>query len=464
MPSTSTTAHNAKGNLASKAGVSYTYADTAHKHAVTALSNGNTYTYDANGNQVTRTVGSVTHTLTYDAENRLTKVMNGATTIATFVYDGDGQRVKSTLNGVTTSFVGNYYEKTGKNSTKYYYAGTARVAMRNTSVKYLFGDQLGSTSVTTSSSGAIGSQERYKPFGEMYYTSGTLPTRYTFTGQYSYANTTSEIGLMYYGARFYDPALGRFASADTIIPGAGNPMAWDRYAYTLNNPVKYTDPSGHWAKPGEKQLWTDADVYSPPFQFSRLPVDTNDITWIQWYGGTESAYQDHENTIAGKPNYNYDGYCQGYHCGLDMGAKWGTPVYAGVNGTVLVTGKRNGGYFVVVRYGDYEVSYEALDGNFYVDERDPVKPDTKIAGVGNHQSNPNGGNTHLHMEVRYSSSGHNDWKDRITNPLLFMNMVLYQELMSKVDISPYDNVHFHTEEQDPLKQHAPIVRGGAVLW
>ncbi len=211
----------------------------------------------------------MTHTLTYDGENRLTKVMNGATTIATFVYDGDGQRVKSTLNGVTTTFVGNYYEKTGTSITKYYYMGTARVAMRNTSVKYLFGDQLGSTSVTTSSSGVIGSQARYKPFGEMYYTSGTLPTRYTFTGQYSYANTTSEIGLMYYGARFYDPALGRFASADTIIPGAGNPMAWDRYAYTLNNPVKYTDPSGHGAycgddydpaclSPQERNFWAEA--------------------------------------------------------------------------------------------------------------------------------------------------------------------------------------------------------------
>ncbi len=69
-----------------------------------------TSTHYANGNQapnrvgMTRKVGGVTHTLTYDAENRLTKVMNGSTTIASFVYDGDGQRVKSTLNGVTTTF------------------------------------------------------------------------------------------------------------------------------------------------------------------------------------------------------------------------------------------------------------------------------------------------------------------------------------------------------------------------
>ena len=39
--------------------------------------------------------------------------------------------------------------------------------------------------------------------------------------------------------------MGRFAQADSIIPGAGNSSAWDRYAYTLNNPLRYTDPSGH---------------------------------------------------------------------------------------------------------------------------------------------------------------------------------------------------------------------------
>jgi RHS repeat-associated protein len=61
---------------------------------------------------------------------------------------------------------------------------------------------------------------------------GSTTTKYTYTGQYSYATgVANEFGLMYYGARFYDPTLGRFAQADTIIPGAGNPGAWDRYAY-----------------------------------------------------------------------------------------------------------------------------------------------------------------------------------------------------------------------------------------
>jgi len=50
-------------------------------------------------------------------------------------------------------------------------------------------------------------------------------------------------GLMFYNARWYDPALGRFAQADSIVPGGVQGL--DRYAYGLNNPSRYTDPSGH---------------------------------------------------------------------------------------------------------------------------------------------------------------------------------------------------------------------------
>ena len=200
----------------------------------------------ANGNQITRLIGQDTYVLIYDGENHLTQVKKNNIDIASFVYNGDGARVQSTISGVVTTFVGNRLEWSGSATTmkKYYYAGSQRVAMRtgSSTLNFILGDHLGSSSVTTSSTGTSPKYQLYKPFGEVRYTSSALPTKYTFTGQYS---NVSDFGLMYYGARFYDPALGRFASADTIIPGAGNPMAWDRYAYTLNNPVKYTDPSGH---------------------------------------------------------------------------------------------------------------------------------------------------------------------------------------------------------------------------
>ena len=81
----------------------------------------------------------------------------------------------------------------------------------------------------------------YKPWGELRYTTGEYSVRYKFTAQ----REESALSLYDYRARFYDPLLGRFIQPDNLVPGAGNPLAWDRYAYTLNNPVRYTDPIGH---------------------------------------------------------------------------------------------------------------------------------------------------------------------------------------------------------------------------
>ena len=167
--------------------------------------------------------------------------VTGPALTASFVYDGDGRRVKSTINGILTTFVGAHYEITGTTATKYYFAGAQRVAMRaGTTLSYLLSDHLDSTSITTNSSGALVSELRYKPWGEVRYSSGTTSTKYQYTGQYSH---TADFGLMYYNARWYDPALGRFAQADSIVPPGVQGL--DRYAYVMNNPLRYTDPTGH---------------------------------------------------------------------------------------------------------------------------------------------------------------------------------------------------------------------------
>jgi RHS repeat-associated protein len=101
--------------------------------------------------------------------------------------------------------------------TKYYYAGAQRIAMRtNGNLFYLLGDHLGSTSLTTDANGIVVSEMRYKAWGETRYASGTTPTQYQYTGQYSY---TAEFGLYFYNARWYDPSLSRFTQADSIVPG-----------------------------------------------------------------------------------------------------------------------------------------------------------------------------------------------------------------------------------------------------
>jgi RHS repeat-associated protein len=54
----------------------------------------------------------------------------------------------------------------------------------------------------------------------------------------------SSTGLYFYNARYYDPALGRFIQPDSIVPEPGNPQSFNRYSYVLNNPLRYTDPTG----------------------------------------------------------------------------------------------------------------------------------------------------------------------------------------------------------------------------
>jgi RHS repeat-associated protein len=133
----------------------------------------------------------------------------------------------------------------------YYFAGSTRVAMRvdgdpdatKNGVFYLVGDHLGSTSLTLDSNGNKIGELRYKPFGETRYTWGSTPTDRRFTGQRSEEAT---LGSLYdYGARFYSPVVGRFISADSIIPNESNPQSLNRYSYVNNGPLNHTDPTGH---------------------------------------------------------------------------------------------------------------------------------------------------------------------------------------------------------------------------
>ena len=167
-------------------------------------------------------------------------------TLAEYIYDGDGNLVQSIIAGVVTYYPNQYYEKRVNGETesilKYYYAAGKRIAMRQDgAVTFLLSDHLGSTSVTTNSTGVLVSSMLYTAFGETRSSTGMTASDYRYTGQ----REESEIGLYFYNARFYDAALARFISADTIVPQPGDIKSYDRYAYVYNNPICYTDPSGH---------------------------------------------------------------------------------------------------------------------------------------------------------------------------------------------------------------------------
>ncbi len=251
------TYNSSTGNLESKTGAgTYTY-NTTHKHAVASTTAGWSFGYDNNGNMTARNEGAA-FTYGYDAydevhrQNRLVSVSGG--TNASFVYDGDGVRVKGTVGGVTTAYVGNHFEWTGSTATmkKYYYAGSTRIAVRTGTADplWLMGDHLGSTSQTANYSGTpyTGGNQLYKPWGEKRYPSGSsgLPTTFRYTGQRQEKDLGGSDGLYYYGARWYDPSLNRWTQPDSIVPeSAQGVQAWDRYSYVNNNPTTYNDPTGH---------------------------------------------------------------------------------------------------------------------------------------------------------------------------------------------------------------------------
>ena len=201
----------------------------------------------------------ITYTQQWNAENQLSVVTNTVNSAVTrFAYDADGKRVVQTLpNGSRTVYVSSLEVSitgTQRITKTYYVAGAQMVAMRVISstgnvLYFIHGDHLGSTSLVTcgGTGGCNGipyqgvvAQQLYQPYGVPRWISGTLPTDVGFTGQ-----RVDATGLMFYNARYYSAGIGRFASADTVVPQAGDPQALNRYSYVNNSPLKYIDPSGH---------------------------------------------------------------------------------------------------------------------------------------------------------------------------------------------------------------------------
>ncbi|MFC2018020.1 RHS repeat-associated core domain-containing protein [Chloroflexota bacterium] len=242
-------------------GTSYTYG--TKPHAVTAVGS-TSYTYDANGNMTSR--GS--QDITWDAENIPMSIGD-----ATFVYDGDGNRIMKTENSETILYINKYYEKnlTTDEETSHYYLGGKEVAYKNNSgLTYVHQDSLGSTALTTNTSGSTVSTVRYYPYGDIRYQSGSLTTDKLFTGQ-----RLDDTGLYFYNARYYDATIGRFISADSIVPDWTNPQSYNRYSYVLNNPLKYVDPTGH-ASIGFTIPGTDIEV-GVGTDGVKVDFDTDDI-------------------------------------------------------------------------------------------------------------------------------------------------------------------------------------------
>lgn len=265
-PDTITYTYNELGNILTNSqltGGTFTYptsgAGVVRPHAVQSAGPYQ-YSYDNNGNQtgITSTLGDYGSSTTFNVDNRMASAVTtfGSVTItSTFVYDGDGGRVKKTVQDSTGTHVTRYISKlyecetTGTNTScsRFIWAGNTRIATvaTNGTVQYWHGDHLDSSSVITDSTGAKVQALTYSPYGgvrtNQSFTTPAVDVPYKFTGkEFDYSTD-----FYYYESRYYDPWFGRFISPDSIVPYLDDPQSLNRYAYARNNPLLYTDPSGH---------------------------------------------------------------------------------------------------------------------------------------------------------------------------------------------------------------------------
>jgi RHS repeat-associated protein len=292
-------AYDKLGNIQSvtRDDISYNYHySTSQPHAVTtvntpAAGEGGTpppvpvftLDYDANGNMGTRTdhAAGISYDQNFDVENRLVEVTDsGSNTRTTFAYDANGQRIMTIVEPAGPPILENQrtltyypyptYEKelrqewqcldrpcsaqgwvtTAAIQRSTYFMGGQAIATRisddpdsgNNGLFYLHTDHLGSTSLLTYGQGQANpggvvqpATARYLPFGDYRTTPTATITDRGFTGHRQNNLGSNGIGLIYMGGRFYLPALGRFASADTLVPEPSNPQDFNRYTYVRNS-------------------------------------------------------------------------------------------------------------------------------------------------------------------------------------------------------------------------------------
>ncbi len=275
---TQTYAYDNIGNMTSRSGVgTYTYgAVNSRPHGVTSIAwtggGQRQYTYDANGNltgEVQRdasnnVIAAKGRTETYTSFN-MPKTIVTPTSSLTFVYDSEHQRSKQIAANVTTIYLnpdnngGLLYEKDVKSNgiiehRNFITAGGQVIAVAKqsgvtTTISYLHRDNMGSTSAVTDEAGSVIERLAYEPFGKRRFSYGSLDTNNTVVGVNTNRGYTNHehldtVGLIHMNGRVYDPVIGRFMTADPIIQAADNLQSYNRYAYVMNNPFMYTDPSG----------------------------------------------------------------------------------------------------------------------------------------------------------------------------------------------------------------------------
>jgi RHS repeat-associated protein len=246
----------------------YTYSSTNQLQSITDASGSNTglvngtttYSYDANGNlqsNANTTNATQNKSFTYNLLNlpMVATVSNGT---ATYTYDAAGNKLRkvSVINGVTTTteYISGIQYKNSTTAVDFIQTEEGK-AVNNSGTydyNYYLGDNLGNTRVTfgtKTGTAVLYQQDDYYPFGmEINRTVNSPKNEYL----YNKKELQEELGQLDYGARFYDPVIGRFTTVD---PKAEKDRRWSPYNYVVDNPIRLIDPDGMaWIEGADKNV------------------------------------------------------------------------------------------------------------------------------------------------------------------------------------------------------------------
>ena len=242
-------------------------------HAVTGIHSSKTgaerlsMSYDACGNMVRQAdhVKNLIKELSYDSSNRIKRLTdpNTGRSVGEYWYDDQGFRVRKisrrekegSLEEHNLLYPSKYFgmeikrtpdgkEVSGSYSVvNHVYVNGVRAAALTPGGEalYYLTDQVDSVKVVVNDRGKPVTRTEYLPYGETWFTEGDEGNAPKFNSQ----ELDRETNFYFYNARYYDPEIGRFVTADNLIPDELDTQGWNNFSYVRNNPVVFKDPTGH---------------------------------------------------------------------------------------------------------------------------------------------------------------------------------------------------------------------------
>jgi RHS repeat-associated protein len=271
---------------------------------------GTSYTYTANGELATQTAASQTTTYTYDVLGNLIAVTLPNGTAISYIVDSNNRRAGKEVNGVlATGFLydGNrilaQLNSSNEVVSQFVYASQAQTPdyMISGGITYrIFSDEMGSPRlVVNTSTGAIAEQISYDEFGNVISDTNPGFQPFGFAGGLYDQDTK----LLRFGARDYNPAIGRWTAKDPILFAGGDT---NLYGYVLNDPVNWTDATGLAGLSDIQQLaqqYIDYVLNNLDPVFNGASLDSIDECTAAEAASTVTVFTGATNVSAGYLNY-----------------------------------------------------------------------------------------------------------------------------------------------------------------